>query len=474
MLLRRITFLVVLGVAAAACGVAKADEGRFDKFVVITIDTLRADNLGCYGYGRPVSPEIDAFAAKAVRFEWAFSAAPSTWPSMYAMHTSRYAGLGEHLLSNGGSWAPVAPPTIAHTLRGKGFSTAAFVGNFVLREPCGLTTGFDTYNDEYDSRELNRDYPERICSSLEPAAAAWLEKHADGPFFLWMHFQDPHGPYTPPEPFDTRFADADARPRPLPLLKYNGGPGGIPKYQQLSDHRDFAYYKSRYDGEVNFVDTQLGIFFKRLERLGLTKDTVVIITADHGEAFGEHNRFFCHGHAVTPELTHVPLIMRVPGRAPSVQGMPVSLIDIGPTIMDLAGCEIPARFQGRSLMETIAKGGRPDPLFTETSYALAAVEGEHMLVWGQPHFETGRAENKKAHDPESIDFSNAPITLHALADDPLCTSDVKAEAPEWFRYMRGVCQEYLRLSAKHKPSGEALAIDDETRRALQALGYLSE
>lgn len=468
-------FVLLFGLTAAVCGGVNAAEAGFDKFIVITVDTLRWDNLGCYGYERPVSPAIDAFAAKSARFEWAFSAAPSTWPSMYALHTSRYPGLGEHLLANGQGWAPIAPPTIASMLREQGCSTAAFVGNVVLRESCGLTTGFGTYDDEFDSIELNRDdFPERICSSLAPAAAAWLEKHSGGPFFLWMHFQDPHGPYTPPEPFRTRFIRADAEPRLLPLLKYSVGRGGIPTYQQLGEHRDFEYYRAQYDGEVNFLDTQLGIFFARLEELGLEDDTVVIITADHGEAFGEQNRFFCHGHAVTPELTHVPLLVYVPGRTPSVEKMPVSLVDIAPTIMDLAGCETPKRFQGKSLIETIKNGERSGPVFTETSFALAAIEGRHMLVWGVPRSDTGKAENKKAHDPKSIDFHDAPITLHAYADDPFCVDDIKAEAPEWFRYMRGVCQEYLRLSAQHKPRGKALAIDDETRRALQALGYLGD
>ncbi|MHC4712728.1 MAG: sulfatase [Planctomycetota bacterium] len=467
-------FLLTVTLAPVLRGAEAETERKFSSFIIITVDTLRWDHLGCHGYDRATSPALDEFAGKCVRFENAFSAAASTRPSMIAMHTSSYPGLSQHLFDNGNNWPPIPAPTIASQLQDAGCRTAAFVGNFVLREECGLATGFAVYDATLDSTEKNRYMPERVCTGLQAAAADWLKQNYREPFFLWVHFQDPHGPYTAPEPFNRRFPAWKAPSIKLPLLNDNHSPGGVPKYQVLNDRQDFGYYVSQYDGEISFLDSQLAKFFKLVDELGLLSDTVIFFTADHGEALGEQDWYFCHGHAVTPELTHVPLLMHVPGMRPSVESTPVSLIDIAPTIADLGGLDPPEAFLGVSLLETLAKGKRNNPFFAETSFALAAVEEDLMLVWGRPNGESGQPENRKVFTPAEIAFYDGPITLHDYREDPFCLADIKDRKPRWFRYLRGACQEYLRLSARTGVGETDGEIDEETRRALKALGYLSD
>lgn len=471
--MRRVACLILAMTAfAAPVKVARA-ERSFSKFIVITVDTLRADHLGCYGASGGITPNVDGFATGCVQFQWAFSAAPFTGPSMLAMHTSRFPGQNEQLFSNGAPWPKLKVPTLARELERRGFSTAAFVGNFVLREAVGLAGGFELYNAEFDSEESNRGVPERTCGSLADAAEKWLEKNHKDRFFLWLHFQDPHGPYSPPEPFASAFAPQQPSVE-LPIGENNHGYKAIPPYQQLGESRDLALYQSRYKGEIRYLDDRLGAFFKKLDDLGLTDETVVIFTADHGEAFGENDYYCAHGQFLTPELTRVPLLMRVPGRQPEKPTAPVSLVDLAPTILELAGTKSPKSFQGVSLLRTMEKNERGKPFFVESSAALGVVDSGLMFIWGLPAPATGKAQNDKVYEPDKISFNEAPMALYELDKDPACSTNAADKHPKWFRYLRNAGVAYLKECSKTPRTDRAVSMDKITRKKLRSLGYLND
>ena len=255
--------------------------------VLITIDTLRADHVGCYGYKQIKTPNIDGLAADGVRFERAFAVVPVTLPSHTSMLTGTYPMLsGMHDFS-GNKLSPLQP-TLASVLKQAGYQTGAVIGAAVLDSRFGLNQGFDFYYDHFDfSRldEANLDEMERPGNIVADVALDWLEKdwlEKDWPsknsqkkFFLWMHLYDPHFPYHPPEPYSREYA---AQP---------------------------------YDGEIAFADEQVGRLLRFLKEKGIYQNTVIVLCGDHGESLGEHGEK-THGFFIYNATMHVPLIIRLP------------------------------------------------------------------------------------------------------------------------------------------------------------------
>lgn len=248
-------------VTAAAGGVwlwmpsASVQTARYNVLLV-TIDTLRADRLGCYGYAGAATPVLDALAARGVRFATAIAHVPLTTPS----HASILTGLTplrHGVRDNGDFVLPDRIPTLAEAFHDAGYRTAAFVSGFPLDRRFGLARGFDTYDDHLPHGEDRRRsaYVERPADQTTAAVRSWLEGGTPSPWFLWVHYFDPHSPYEPPPDFAARFA---GRP---------------------------------YDGEVAFVDAQIGVLLALLEAKGLAPRTRVLVTADHGESLGEHGGF---------------------------------------------------------------------------------------------------------------------------------------------------------------------------------------
>ncbi len=325
--------LLVAGLLVSVPAVNGASR-RAPNVVVITIDTLRADHLGCYGYKQIHTPNIDALAADGARFERAYTAVPVTLPSHTAIFTGTYPMLsGMHDFA--ANKLNPTQPTLASVLKEHGYATAAVIGSAVLDSRFGLNRGFDFYYDHFDfSRleEANLDEMERPGNIVADLALDWLGKNSQKKFFLWMHLYDPHFPYRPPEPYSHEYA---AQP---------------------------------YDGEIAFADAQLGRLLRFLKEKGLYQNTLIVLSGDHGESLGEHGEK-THGFFIYNATMHVPLIIRLPGKpAALVVGDPVSLIDLMPTILAAAGLETPAQVQGRSLLPSLqGKPGEPNrSLYGET------------------------------------------------------------------------------------------------------------
>ena len=316
-------------IGAFTCGLC-ADASR-PNLLLITIDTLRPDRLGCYGSRTIATPNIDELSRRGVLFTRAFAHTPTTLPS----HTNILLGttpLSHGVHDNGFFKVPSEFPNLATHLKRKGYATAAVVGAFPLDSRFGLNRGFDLYDDDYGTgAALDFKFVERKAEAVVERSLAWL-KGRPGPWFLWVHCFDPHQPYEPPEPFLTR------------------------------------YKNDPYGGEVAYVDSALGKLFAGLREMGQTESTAVIFTGDHGQSLGEHGES-THGYFAYNSTLSVPLIMAGPGLAPARVDQDVCHIDIFPTTCELLGIAPPPGLQGISLLPA-ARGkklaGRP--IYFESLY----------------------------------------------------------------------------------------------------------
>jgi arylsulfatase A-like enzyme len=339
------------------------------KIIFISIDTLRADHLGCYGYQRRTSPVIDSLAKTGVIFKNAFSPSSFTIPAHASIFTGKYPSHHSIGFNQGtGKLNTDIDITLAEYLKTKGLKTAAFVSSFVLRKQTNLDSGFDLYDDEMTSAELNR--PAELIrdgSETSDRAMTWICTNKDDNFFVFLHLFDVHGPYACKEPYKSMFRNDvyNKRSEKLNSVVPDNHPiGGIPFYQVLKKILDkegniisfetsLQYYISQYDGNIRYCDSVIGKLITVLQDLQIFDEVTLIITSDHGEAFGENNIFFFHGLTVTPEQIHVPLILKPAKSFTDTQRRicdPVTTLDIFPTIMSLFGDD-PVLFntEGKSL-----------------------------------------------------------------------------------------------------------------------------
>jgi arylsulfatase len=328
---------------------------------MITVDTLRADHLGAYGFRLATSPAIDRLAAQGVVFERAISGASFTAGSHASIMTSRYTR--EHTIGykNGGTRLE-GITTLAEIFNEAGYQTAAFVGNINLDRTSGLDRGFETYDDDLPSSERNRkSIFERVAEQTTERALTWLKNRDSRPFFLWVHFQDPHGPYTPPPKYRARFRP-EFRPdeRPLPVVKEATGFNGIPAYQRLGRARHPSIYEARYAAEIAYADHWIGKLIEHSDALSSDAGAIIVFTADHGESLGEEGRYFSHGTSTTPDQAHIPLIVRAPGLLKGRRTEIVHHVDVMPTILELVGFEAPAGTSGIAL-GPVLRGDSPLP-----------------------------------------------------------------------------------------------------------------
>ena len=357
---------LVLGTATCVLCARPRREKR-PNVLLILVDTLRADHLGCYGYTRKTSPNLDRFAQRSMLFETCFSHAPETGPSCAALH-SGFLPHETKVLCNGRM--PGNIETLAERLRKHGYRTAAVVCNYVLRRGEGYEQGFEIYDDTMNERECVRQLTERVARPATDRAMALLAQFKDEPFFMWIHYQDPHGPYTPPGEYSGMFVDSALKPKALRVNGNESGRGGIPSYQQLGKHRDFHYYVSQYDGEIRYWDGQFGRLLEAVTKLGLYDRTLIVFSADHGEGMGEHDLYFSHGENLHTSMTHVPLIIRYGRRLRGRRGEFVQHNDLVPTILKALGLPMDPRLGGRDL-----RAGR-----LEETDIVAAMRGQRWSI----------------------------------------------------------------------------------------------
>lgn len=388
------------------------------RVLLVTIDTLRADHVGCYGAARAHTPTLDALAQGGVRFDTAISPVPITLPS----HTTIFTGLDpdHHGIRHNGVFAlPAEIPTLAERMQSRGYATAAFVGAFVLDHRFGLGRGFDFYDDRIGENRSSRGmigYPARPADAVVDAFLAWLAG-APERFFAWVHVYDPHTEYAPPAGFSIGFA---GRP---------------------------------YDGEIAFVDAQLGRLLEALDRRFPREGTLIVVTSDHGESLGEHGEP-THSYSIYEATQRVPLIWSGPGfEKPAVVGDVVRLADLAPTLAAVVGAEPFPKADGRDLREAIGSSdvrAYSETLATHLDYGWSALFAVRDARW----------RYIAAPEPELFDLAADPRELrNVLSEHP----EVASERAGWLAARR----------EQETAAAPAQVLSADERARLAALGYVA-
>ncbi len=389
------------------------------NLLVVTVDTLRADALGSYGSSGKSTPNLDRLATEGLRFESAYAHATTTLASHASLFTGRYPP-AHGVRDNGSFRLQDAETTLAETLRGAGYRTAAFVGAFVLDARFGLNQGFELYDDRYGEESAFTDFNfvERRAEEVLARTEAWIRQEDARPYFAWAHLFDPHAPYEPPSPYRERHAS-------------------VP-----------------YEGEVEYADSALGALLERLRAAGKLERTLVVATADHGESRGEHGET-THGTFAYDSTLRVPLILWCPGAlAPGVYRAPMGHVDLAATLIDAFGLTATSELHGRSLLHP----DRPAAIYFETlngffTQGLAPLTG---LISG------------------SYKYIDLPLPeLYDLDSDPRETNNVLEREESRAREMKAALEELVAsLEGTEAMDARPLSVDPATERKLQALGYL--
>ncbi len=426
--------------------------------IFILLDTLRSDRLSSYGYGKPTTPNLDAFARGGVLFEQARSQASCTFPSVNSILTSRWP---LHFLGQPGDriGIPKEYPALQEILKASGYQTLAVTASPIVRKSPshhnlygGFDRGFDVFDESCHIRRAN-------C--VNRRADHHLNRLGKGPFFLYLHYMDVHSAYIPLSPWKERFVAPYPEARPW-ILKGNPRPirrslTGEGRKVEMSP-RDVAYMSGLYDGELAYLDDQLRELFADLKQRDLLDTSIVIVAADHGEEFMEHGRMI-HCEVLYDTSVHVPMIVRLPpelrpsgDKAAGRIAALVENLDLTPTILDYLGIKAPGPLDGKSLRPLIEEG---TPLH-DTSYALqyalrSATDGKSKLIFDQG---TGKFE------------------LHDLASDRFEQKDVLAADRRTYFALRKKLE--ARMTALEGGFATKGSLDSarEGERQLKALGYL--
>ncbi len=397
------------------------------NLLLVTLDTTRADRIHAYGFNGVETPNLDRLAREGVLFEQAVAPAPLTLPAHASIFTGTFPP-AHGVRDNGGFFLDERETTLAERLQAHGFTTGGFVGAYVLDHKWGISQGFQTYFDDFDLskyQSLSLGSVDRPGNEVADKALAWLDRVGSSRFFGWVHFYDAHSPYTPPEPFKSRYA-------------------GHP-----------------YVGEIAFVDAQVGRLLSYLDAHNLSANTVVIVMGDHGESLGEHGEG-THGFFVYQATMHVPLLIRAP--YDSMAGRRVSdtvrSIDILPTALELLGVRTPERLAGASVV----------PLMTGAKKELGLAAYSEAIY---PRFHFGWSD-LRALTAGRYKFVAAPRPeLYDLQQDPAESKNIYAERQALGdRLNQELVALESQMSASAMPPKAAVEVDPDARARLAALGYV--
>lgn len=460
-----------LALAAAGCGPGPSAPPVPPNVIVCLVDTLRADYLGFGGFDGPISPAIDAFAAESVVFERCVAPAPWTKPSVASLFTSLHPAA--HGLTNheGRYWGgeapngrtgvlPAAATTLAETLRAAGYVTGAFVANPWITARYGFAQGFDVF----DEHAVDIDTP---ADRLFASARSWLDGlPPERPFFAYLHLMDVHAPYDGERAdYDELRASPDVGPA-APIAEERT-PHELfqnvekrPAWASDELRRDVAYWRARYASGVRALDRRLATFFDWLRRRDLLDESVLVFTSDHGEELYEHGSW-SHGANLFEHQLHVPLFVRLPGGQEGGRrvGAIVSLLDLAPTLAELAGVAPPAGWSGRSFAR-LATG---DGAAADGGIGVATATRE------RPSLHALRTRDHKL----VLDRENGEVQLFDLRADPGEAADVAASERARAEELRARLEAYLeRVEERGVLPAESAAIPPELEAGLRALGYL--
>ena len=432
--------LVLLAQIASAENPARAKRKSgpsrtpYPNIVLITLDTTRADRMGFLGSKRGLTPNLDTLAHEGVVFTRAFSHVPLTPPSHATILTGTYPQFNH--VNDFGVKLPDDVPDLPEILRAHGYHTGAFVSSLIL-DPIegaapGFDRGFDIYDAGFHTRRFGQDRYrtiERRADDVLAHALAWIDKHSQGPFFVWLHFYDAHDPYDPPEPFKSRYPSAP------------------------------------YDGEIAYVDSVVAKLVNQLRARGLYERAMMAVMADHGEALGEHGET-AHGVFLYDETMHVPLLMKMTGERFAGKRIDsrVGLVDVAPTILQIAGLPVPSSMQGQSLLTMMqppvggAEAATADrPVYSESDYPRKAFGWSSLRAWRTSKYLFIEAPRSELYDQATDLHADHDIS----ADAPAVTQTLKTQV------------DAFRQNTSSSTTAASQAADPRAQEKLSALGYVA-
>lgn len=425
-------FLAAMGLIAALAGLWAWHDGwpnwrgHSPSVLLISVDTLRADRLGSYGYRGASTPVLDRLAARGLRFAQATTVAPLTLPAHASLLSGTFPTF-HGVRDNGSFYVSDEITTLAELFQARGYRTGGFVGAFVLDHRWGLAQGFDHYFDEFDLSRYEMaaglDAAQRPGSEVVDHAIAWLDDDLERPFLAWVHLYDPHSPYTPPEPYRSQFP---------------------------------ATIQGAYDGEVAATDAQIGRLLEFLQSNARFENTIVVVVGDHGESLGDHGEQQ-HGFFVYDAAVQIPLIVAGPGVPVRVVPDQVRIVDVMPTILELAGIGAPNGMQGVSLVPA-GRGERLDLLaFSETWY---------------PRYHYGWSELTAVRDGRYKFIAAPRRELYDTQVDPGETRDLADSNPRLADALENALREMSKRTSASATPQAPQAMDPEVEDRLRALGYV--
>jgi arylsulfatase A-like enzyme len=455
--------LVVHPIAASSEAPGEQPAGpRAPNLIVISIDTLRADHTSLSGYHRDTTPSLSRLAREGMSFEVAYAPTSATAPTHATLFTGRYPAT-HGLLHNGLALAPEAR-TLAESLREAGHQTVAIVSSFVLDRRFGMDQGFETYQDDFEvesSTVRTEEWEQhavpagfdRRAGATTKRALRWLslERDASRPFFLFLHYFDPHAPYAPPEEFGRPFAVGD---------------GDATRGRERRLDPTAREKIARYDAEIAYTDREIGRLLNELERRGLMDDTLIVVTADHGEGLMDHG-LWTHSVDIHEESVRVPLVLHWPGHVPAKGSAkePVELVDVMPTLLDLMGISNDAGLaEGRSLAPAIRGDAPLDPdrpvFLYRRHFGNGTVDGVpvhgHQLGVRQGSWKLIHHSRGDAHE------------LYDLEEDPGELRNLYPTRPKERQALEETLDDWRKGRSTSRPAGE---ISPDVKQALEALGY---
>ncbi|MCH7720679.1 MAG: sulfatase [Planctomycetes bacterium] len=438
--------------SVGACRRPSKPKVDLPNIVLITIDTLRADHLGCYGYFRDTSPTIDALATESILFERCIVPMATTLPTHASIFTGTYP-LEHGILANykHGGFQFVPSPKLASLAQfagSVGYQTAAFVSATPVKGGTGIEAGFDTFDEPLR--------PERNAGQTTEAVLGWLKEREQGPFLLWVHYFDPHNAYAPPPPYDTRYSTDEQLEAYLTRARFadrSRRPGGANVITRSAING--------YDGEIRYTDDQLAKLFGTLKAQGLWDNSVVVLIGDHGEGLGQHN---VPGHGLLwDEQLHVPLMIRVPGAAPQRIAHPMSAVDVLPTLLGLIDLPNSDSFlEQMSGVDALAGDDNP-------RYILSRLSDRQL------RFDVAMTYAITGGGWKYVHATGGEELLFDLSSDPHELRDVAADHPDVVREFCARLQDQVTRQLSRSAvlgSGAVVPLEPARRRELEKLGYV--
>ena len=446
---------ILAGFALIACfsiwlGIRKEHllkaDGSDSNVILITLDTVRTDHLGCYGSRDVATPNIDALARESVLFFDTNSHAPTTAPSHASILTGTYP-LFHGVHRNGGPPLDSRNITLAEVLRDKGYFTAAFIGGFPLDAQFGFSQGFDLYDQNFSQKLGDKKWFgvfdnsrfQRPATEVTDAALKWLEDAPSKPLFIWLHYFDAHDPYEPPEPYKSQ------------------------------------YPEQPYRGEVAYVDAEMGRFLNGYQRKFDDQSTIIVLTADHGESLGQHG-LFLHSWVLYQDTLWTPLLISAPElpQSKKIHAL-VRSIDIMPTVLDLLRLPQTSNNQGISLLPLmVGRNDYPPKISYFESYTWRYFFFSESEAGGRPERETGEGLGIRVGNWKFFErASEGEVYLFNLTEDPLEMTNLAAKYPEKCSDLRKSLKEAIeKRSGSHIVDSKPFVLDAESRKKLKALGYV--